>query len=126
MTNFKNLWSNKLRYTRLLNRLITVLLRVYLAPKRERLKREKKEEKGYLEKAQIGKLNENKWLSKVQKNDMHIAKYKELLQKERTTVNSRTTLLAMSDDDEAATLEIAANIHPIAAQEVTALEDEAI
>jgi hypothetical protein len=32
----------------------------------------------------------------------------------------------MSDDDEAATLEIAADIHPIAAQEATALEDEAI
>jgi hypothetical protein len=32
----------------------------------------------------------------------------------------------MSDDDETATLEIAADIHPIAAQEVTALEGEAI
>ncbi|CAO3684672.1 unnamed protein product [Rhizopus microsporus] len=42
MANFKTLWSNKFRYTRLLNRVITVLLRIYLAPKLERLKREKK------------------------------------------------------------------------------------
>ncbi|CEG76197.1 hypothetical protein RMATCC62417_11127 [Rhizopus microsporus] len=42
MTNFKNLRSNKFRYTRLLNRVITILLRIHLAPKRERLKREKK------------------------------------------------------------------------------------
>ncbi|ORE01584.1 hypothetical protein BCV72DRAFT_320918 [Rhizopus microsporus var. microsporus] len=150
----KNLWSNKLRYTRLLNRVVTVLLRVHLAPKSERLRREKKGKQStesltgsfkmsynrrkrlfrnenikhekHLQKVQIGRLNENKWLSKVQKSDMHIAKYKELLQKERTTVNPRTTLPAMSDGDEAATLEIAAVVHPIAAQEVIVLEDEVI
>ncbi|ORE08303.1 hypothetical protein BCV72DRAFT_334526 [Rhizopus microsporus var. microsporus] len=40
MISFKNLWSNKFRYTRLLNRVIIVLLRIHLAPKRERFKRE--------------------------------------------------------------------------------------
>ncbi|KAG1178872.1 hypothetical protein G6F70_000183 [Rhizopus microsporus] len=75
MANFKTLWSNKFRYIKLLNRVITVLLRIHLAPKHERLK---------------------------------------------------TTLSPTSDDDEAATLEIAADIHPIAAQEVTALEDQTI
>jgi hypothetical protein len=47
-----NLWPSRtslsylpykyFRYTRLLNRVIIVLLRIHLAPKRERLKREKK------------------------------------------------------------------------------------
>ncbi|KAG1432914.1 hypothetical protein G6F57_022584 [Rhizopus arrhizus] len=38
MANFKTLWSNKFRYIKLLNRVITVLLRIHLAPKHERLK----------------------------------------------------------------------------------------
>ncbi|KAL4210898.1 hypothetical protein AB4K20DRAFT_1968871 [Rhizopus microsporus] len=42
MANFKNLWSNKLRYTRLFNGVITALLKIHLVPKLERLKREKK------------------------------------------------------------------------------------
>ncbi|ORE03239.1 hypothetical protein BCV72DRAFT_338132 [Rhizopus microsporus var. microsporus] len=71
----------------------------------------------YLQKAQNDKLNENRWLPKVQKSDMDIAKYKKSLQKERTTVNPRATLPAMSEDDEADALEITADIHLIAAQE---------
>ncbi|PHZ16231.1 uncharacterized protein RHIMIDRAFT_246794 [Rhizopus microsporus ATCC 52813] len=80
----------------------------------------------YLQKAQNDKLNENRWLPKVQKSDMDIAKYKKSLQKERTTVNPRATLPAMSEDDEADALEITADIHLIAAQEVAVLEGETV
>ena len=40
MTNFKNMWSNSKRQYRLLNHVLIVLLRIHLAPDRERSRRE--------------------------------------------------------------------------------------
>ena len=38
MTHFKNIWKTKYRYTKMLNRVLIVLLRIHLAPERERRK----------------------------------------------------------------------------------------
>ncbi|CEG68496.1 hypothetical protein RMATCC62417_04746 [Rhizopus microsporus] len=41
ISNFKNMWSQKMRSRKTLNRVLIVLLRIHLAPKRERRKIEK-------------------------------------------------------------------------------------
>ncbi|KAL4208516.1 hypothetical protein AB4K20DRAFT_1970171 [Rhizopus microsporus] len=44
MINFENIWKTKYRYTKMLNRVLIVLLRIYLAPERERKKKERLQE----------------------------------------------------------------------------------
>ena len=44
MTHFKNIWKTKYRYTKMLNRVLIVLLRIHLAPERERKKIERLQE----------------------------------------------------------------------------------
>lgn len=41
MTNFENIWKTKYRYTKMLNRVLIVLLRIHLASERERKKIER-------------------------------------------------------------------------------------
>jgi hypothetical protein len=50
MTNFKNMWSNGKRYFLLLNNVLIVLLRIHLAPDRERSRRE------YIDKKKVEKM----------------------------------------------------------------------
>ena len=100
MTNFENIWKTKCRYTKMLNRVLIVLLRIYLAPERERkkkerlqeiatkdntkitrksyytrrnmIKNERKKQNKYLQKAQEDAANRRKWKTKAINCDKRI------------------------------------------------------